>query len=69
MHFTLVRPQFYEIFRFGEVKGISVPFMVIDFLGGVFSDLSLAFKPKFDVFGAIAYSLVIVSCDPLILEQ
>lgn len=35
--------------------------MFIDFLGGVFSDLSLAFKPKFDVFGAVAYSLVIVS--------
>ena len=35
--------------------------MTIDLLGGVFSDLSLVFKPKFDVIAAVAYSLVVVS--------
>lgn len=40
--------------------GISVAFMTIDCLGGVFSDLSLAFKPKFDMLAAISYTLVAV---------
>ncbi|KAH8111042.1 PQ loop repeat-domain-containing protein [Phellopilus nigrolimitatus] len=53
-------PQFFEIFRFGEVKGISLPFMSIDFLGGIFSLLSLVFKEKFDVLAGVAYSLVIL---------
>lgn len=35
--------------------------MSIDALGGVFSDLSLAFKPKFDVVAGVAYTLVVVS--------
>ncbi|KZT64411.1 hypothetical protein DAEQUDRAFT_678586 [Daedalea quercina L-15889] len=44
-------PQYYEI---------SVPFMTIDMLGGVFSDLSLAFKPPpFNDIAAISYSLVV----------
>lgn len=34
--------------------------MAIDLLGGVFSDLSLVFKPKFDVIAGVAYSLVVV---------
>lgn len=34
--------------------------MTIDLLGGVFSDLSLVFKPKFDVIAGVAYSLVVV---------
>lgn len=41
--------------------GISVLFMTIDLLGGVFSDLSLAFKTKFDVIAGVTYSLVVVS--------
>ena len=40
--------------------GISVTFMFVDLLGGVFSDLSLAFKPKFDVIASVTYSVVIV---------
>lgn len=45
-----------------EVVGISVPFMVVDMLGGVFSDLSLVFKPPpFNTIAAISYSLVVVS--------
>ena len=53
-------PQYYEIYKYREVKGISIPFMTIDLLGGVFSDLSLIFKPKFDVIAGVAYSLVVV---------
>lgn len=34
--------------------------MVIDLLGGVFSDLSLVFKPNFDIIAGVAYSLVVV---------
>lgn len=54
------RPQYVEIYRLGEVKGISMPFMTVDLLGGVFSTLSLVFKSKFDVLAGVAYSLVVV---------
>ena len=39
--------------RFGRRR----PYM----LGGVFSDLSLAFKDSFDAVAGVAYSLVVVS--------
>lgn len=41
-------PQFYEIWKFKEVKGISLLFLAIDCAGGVFSLLSLVFKESFD---------------------
>ena len=50
-----------EIYQHREVVGISVLFMAIDLLGGVFSDLSLAFKEHFDVIAGVTYSLVVVS--------
>lgn len=53
-------PQYYEIYKRGEVVGISIPFMTIDMLGGVFNDLSLAFKAQFNVIASITYSLVVV---------
>ncbi|KAF7310086.1 hypothetical protein MIND_00381900 [Mycena indigotica] len=53
-------PQYGEIYRLKEVVGISIAFMVVDALGGVFSDLSLVFRDKFDVIAAITYSLVVV---------
>ncbi|GLB41738.1 putative protein with repeated motif present between transmembrane helices in cystinosin, yeast ERS1p, mannose-P-dolichol utilization defect 1, and other hypothetical proteins [Lyophyllum shimeji] len=53
-------PQYWEIIKRKEVIGISIPFMTIDMLGGVFSDLSLVFRPKFDTFAAVTYTLVIV---------
>ncbi|GJE91235.1 PQ-loop repeat-containing protein [Phanerochaete sordida] len=53
-------PQYYEIYKYREVIGISIPFIAIDLLGGVFSDLSLVFKSKFDVIAGVAYSLVVV---------
>ncbi|KAJ6582091.1 PQ loop repeat-domain-containing protein [Mycena capillaripes] len=53
-------PQYVEIWRHREVVGISILFMVVDMLGGLFSDLSLAFKDRFDVVAGITYSLVVV---------
>ncbi|KAI5124278.1 hypothetical protein M0805_005125 [Coniferiporia weirii] len=53
-------PQFLEIYRLGEVRGISLLFMFIDTMGGVFSLLSLVFASKFDILAGVAYSLVIV---------
>ncbi|KAF7354660.1 hypothetical protein MSAN_01379700 [Mycena sanguinolenta] len=52
--------QYYEIYQRREVVGVSILFMVVDCAGGVFSDLSLIFKPKFDGIAAITYTLVIV---------
>lgn len=42
-------------------------FMLVDLLGGIFSDLSLAFKTRFDTIAAITYSLVIVGVYPFII--
>ena len=56
----MYRPQFYEIYRYKEVIGISMTFMFVDCLGGVFSILSLVFKKKFDVVASLSYSLVVV---------
>ena len=46
------------------MRGISVTFMVVDLLGGVFSDLSLIFKADFDIIAAITYTLVVVGTLP-----
>jgi len=56
----LYSPQYYEIWRLGEVMGISITFMTVDLLGGIFSDLSLIFKADFDVIAAVTYTLVVV---------
>ncbi|KAK7687829.1 hypothetical protein QCA50_009048 [Cerrena zonata] len=53
-------PQYYEIYRHREVVGISVMFMLVDLLGGLFNDLSLAFKDEFDVIAGVTYTLVVV---------
>ncbi|KAF7344016.1 PQ-loop-domain-containing protein [Mycena venus] len=53
-------PQYAEIWQHREVVGISMVFMAVDMLGGVFSDLSLAFKDRFDIIAGITYSLVVV---------
>jgi len=58
------RPQYYEIYKHGAVIGISLTFMAVDLLGGVFSLLSLAFKARFDATAAVAYSLVVVRLIP-----
>jgi hypothetical protein len=59
-HNSIFSPQYYEIWKHGEVIGISIIFMIIDLLGGVFSDLSLAFKKDLDIVAAVTYSLVVV---------
>ncbi|KAJ7464408.1 PQ loop repeat-domain-containing protein, partial [Mycena latifolia] len=53
-------PQYVEIWRHREVVGISVLFILVDMLGGVFSDLSLAFKVKFDVIAGVTYTIAAV---------
>ncbi|CAK5267864.1 unnamed protein product [Mycena citricolor] len=53
-------PQYVVIYRMQEVVGISMVFMAVDMLGGVFSDLSLVFKGGFDVVAGITYSVVVV---------
>ena len=63
-----LRPQYWEIYKFKEVVGISTLFMLVDMLGGVFSDLSLAFKDNFDVVAGVSYSLVVVCPRPSIME-
>jgi len=59
-------PQYWEIFQRREVVGISIPFITVDLLGGVFSLLSLVFRPKFDALAGVAYSLV-VAMDALVV--
>ncbi|EIN09652.1 PQ-loop-domain-containing protein [Punctularia strigosozonata HHB-11173 SS5] len=59
-------PQYWEIYKHGEVIGISIIFMTVDMLGGVFNLLSLVFKTKLDTLAAISYSLV-VALDGLVI--
>ena len=49
-----VRPQYWEIYKLKEVKGISMTFMAIDIAGGLFSVLSLIFRDDFDVAAAVS---------------
>ncbi|EJU03662.1 hypothetical protein DACRYDRAFT_21174 [Dacryopinax primogenitus] len=60
MIFAGVIPQFYEIWKMKEVLGISMAFMTIDGLGGVFSTLSLVFNKSIDPLLAFSYISVIV---------
>ena len=53
-------PQYIEIYRLKEVRGISLLFMALDIGGGFFSLLSLVFKPQFDGVAALSYISVIV---------
>jgi uncharacterized protein with PQ loop repeat len=57
----ILSPQFVEIYKLKEVRGISLLFMAVDIAGGVFSLLSLAFKEHMDYIAAISYLGVIVS--------
>ncbi|KAG5732656.1 hypothetical protein E4T56_gene16780 [Termitomyces sp. T112] len=60
-------PQYYEIIKLKEVIGISIPFIMIDWLGAVFSFVALLFRPKFDVEAGVAYGLVFVMDGVIIL--
>ncbi|KAE9402513.1 hypothetical protein BT96DRAFT_918192 [Gymnopus androsaceus JB14] len=55
-------PQYYQIYKHKEVIGLSIHFMLIDILGGLFSDLSLIFRPgSFNILAGVTYTLVIVT--------
>ncbi|PWZ01960.1 hypothetical protein BCV70DRAFT_148325, partial [Testicularia cyperi] len=53
-------PQYYEIWKLKEVRGISLLFLFIDCSGGVFSLLSLVFKSYFDAIAAVNYIGIVV---------
>ncbi|KIR32460.1 integral membrane protein [Cryptococcus deuterogattii MMRL2647] len=53
-------PQFWEIYKYREVIGISILFMAVDILGGIFSFLSLFFRESLDIAGFVSYALVVV---------
>jgi PQ loop repeat len=55
------KPEIYEIYKLGAVLGISLPFMAIDCLGGVFSILYLIFKQQVDFLADVACVLVVDS--------
>jgi len=59
-------PQFWEIYRHREVVGISIPFMTVDWLGGIFNLLSLVFKKEFDAIAGVTFSMVVL-LDGLVL--
>ncbi|CUA67579.1 hypothetical protein RSOLAG22IIIB_07447 [Rhizoctonia solani] len=59
-------PQYWEIWKRKEVIGVSILFMIVDMLGGVFSALSLVFKETFDTFAAVPY-LMVVALDALVI--
>ncbi|GAA6053408.1 hypothetical protein JCM3770_002310 [Rhodotorula araucariae] len=53
-------PQYWEVWKFKAVVGISLIFLSIDLLGGVWSLLSLVFAPPpFDALAAVSYASVV----------
>ncbi|KAM0786532.1 hypothetical protein ACM66B_001989 [Microbotryomycetes sp. NB124-2] len=53
-------PQYWEVYKFKAVIGISFVFLAVDLLGGVFSLLSIVYaQPPFDVLASISYSSVV----------
>ncbi|KAL7423915.1 hypothetical protein Q5752_001500 [Cryptotrichosporon argae] len=59
-------PEYWEIYKHKEVVGISLTFIAVDTLGGVFSFLSLFFRDEFDYTAFVQYALVVV-CDSIVL--
>lgn len=54
-------PQFWEVYKFKAVVGISLVFLAIDLAGGLFSTLSLVWAPgEFDTLASISYAAVAV---------
>ncbi|KIM22827.1 hypothetical protein M408DRAFT_78446 [Serendipita vermifera MAFF 305830] len=62
-------PQYIEIYRLKEVRGISLLFMALDIGGGIFSLLSLVFKPEFDGVASLSYIGVIVLDGIIVILQ
>ncbi|BGP25596.1 cystinosin/ERS1p repeat protein [Rhodotorula toruloides] len=53
-------PQYWEVYKYRAVIGISLVFLLVDLLGGVFSFLSLIWTPPpFDVLACVSYSGVV----------
>ncbi|BGP41199.1 hypothetical protein JCM10450v2_005238 [Rhodotorula kratochvilovae] len=53
-------PQYWEVWKYKAVVGISLIFLSIDLLGGVWSLLSLVFAPPpFDALAAVSYTSVV----------
>lgn len=66
------RPQYWEIYKYREVIGISLLFMVVDILGGVFSFLSLFFRNDLDIAAFVSFLICLFfplhhAAHPLIL--
>jgi hypothetical protein len=55
------RPQYWEIYRLKEVVGISLTFMAVDILGGIFSFLSLFFRDSLDVAAFVSISAALMN--------
>ncbi|KAM0753229.1 hypothetical protein T439DRAFT_323864 [Meredithblackwellia eburnea MCA 4105] len=54
-------PQYVEIYKFRAVIGISLVFLLIDLLGGIFSFLSLIFaEGSFDYIASASYIIVVI---------
>lgn len=53
-------PEYWEIYKHKAVVGISVLFMVVDILGGLFSGVSLFFRDELDYTALAQYMLVVV---------
>ncbi|KAK0519797.1 hypothetical protein OC842_007319, partial [Tilletia horrida] len=54
-------PQYVEIWKLREVRGISFLFLAVDTSGGIFAIISLAFKETFDYIGALNYIGIVVA--------
>ncbi|KZV93348.1 hypothetical protein EXIGLDRAFT_717329 [Exidia glandulosa HHB12029] len=53
-------PQYYEIFKFKAVVGISLLFLFVDLMGGLVSCLSLIFQEEFDILASVTYGGLVV---------
>nr|XP_031862805.1 uncharacterized protein CI109_001817 [Kwoniella shandongensis]KAA5529877.1 hypothetical protein CI109_001817 [Kwoniella shandongensis] len=53
----LMIPQYYEIFKLGQVRGVSWGFVAIDIIGAIFGMISLFFRAKFDIAAFVVYAL------------
>ncbi|KAI9632444.1 PQ loop repeat-domain-containing protein [Dioszegia hungarica] len=59
-------PQFYEIYRLRQVKGISLILFCVDITGGTLSAFALFFREELDIVALITY-LGVASLDLLII--
>ncbi|KAH7099263.1 hypothetical protein BKA62DRAFT_621625 [Auriculariales sp. MPI-PUGE-AT-0066] len=53
-------PQYYEIWKFKEVFGLSLLFIFIDMMGALTSCLALVFEPEFDILASVSYGGLVI---------